>query len=50
LYKEEAFFVVQIVGVLKQAQVAVPVVELIHKAEISEQDVLPIEGEVRVGT
>ena len=34
---EEAFSVEQIVGVLKQAEVGVPVVELIRKVGISEQ-------------
>ena len=35
--KKERFSVEQIVGVLKQAEVGVPVVELIRKAGISEQ-------------
>ena len=35
--KKERFSVEQIVGVLKQAQVGVPVVEVIRKAGISEQ-------------
>jgi len=37
LDEEEAFSVEQIVGVLKQAQVGVPVAEVIWKAGISEQ-------------
>ncbi|MEO6922188.1 MAG: transposase, partial [Bryocella sp.] len=35
--KEKRFSVEQIVGVLKQVQVGVPVAEVIRKAEISEQ-------------
>ena len=35
--KKKRFSVEQIVGVLKQAEVGVPVVELIRKAGISEQ-------------
>ena len=35
--EEEAFSVEQIVGVLKQAQVGVPVAEVIRKAGITEQ-------------
>jgi putative transposase len=37
LMKKKRFSVEQIVGVLKQAEVGVPVVELIRKAGISEQ-------------
>jgi putative transposase len=37
LDEEEAFFWEQIVGVLKQVQVGVPVAEVIRKAGISEQ-------------
>jgi putative transposase len=35
--KRKRFSVEQIVGVLKQAEVGVPVAELIHKVGISEQ-------------
>jgi len=45
--KKKRFSVEQIVGVLKQAEVGVPVVELIRKVGISEQTFLPMEGEVR---
>ena len=37
LMKKKRFSVEQIVGVLKQAEVGVPVVEVIRKAGISEQ-------------
>jgi putative transposase len=37
LWKKKRFSVEQIVGVLKQADVSVPVVEVIQKAGISEQ-------------
>ena len=35
--EEEAFFVEQIVGVLKQAEVGVPIAEVIRKAGVCEQ-------------
>lgn len=35
--KKKRFSVEQMIGVLKQAQVGVPVAEVIRKAEISEQ-------------
>jgi methylphosphotriester-DNA--protein-cysteine methyltransferase len=48
LMKKKRFSVEQIVGVLKQAQVGVPVVELIRKAGISEQTPLEYVTEWRM--
>ena len=45
--KKKRFSVERMVGILKQAEVGVPVAEVIRKAGISEQTVLPLEGEVR---
>jgi hypothetical protein len=44
--KKKGISVEQKVGVLKQAQVGVPVVVVIRKVGISEQTFLPMEGEV----
>ncbi len=44
--KKKRFSVEQMIGVLKQAQVGVPVAEVIRKAGISEQTFYRWEGEV----
>jgi hypothetical protein len=44
---KKRFSVEQIVSVLKQAEVGVPVGELIRKVGDQRADVLPVEGEVR---
>ena len=45
--KKKRFTVEQIVGVLKQAQVGVPVAEVNPEGWDQRADVLPMEGEVR---
>jgi hypothetical protein len=47
--RKKRFSVEQMIGVLKQAQVGVPVADVIRKAGISEQTLYPLsmEGEVR---
>jgi Transposase len=45
--KRKRFSVEQIVGILKQAEVGVPVTEVIRKAGISEADLLSMEEAVR---
>jgi putative transposase len=47
LMKKKRFGLEQILGVLKQAPVGVPVAEVIRKAGISRADVLSLEGEIR---
>ena len=45
--KRKRFSVEQIVSILKQAEVGVPVVELCRQAGITEQALLPVEEAVR---
>ena len=45
--KKKRFSVEQIVSVLKQAELGVPVAEVIRKVGISEQDLLSMEEAVR---
>lgn len=44
---KKKFSVEQIVSVLKQAEVGIPIVELIQKVGIRDADVLSVEVEVR---
>lgn len=44
---KKKFSVEQIVSVLKQAEVGIPIVELIQKVGIRDADVLSMEAEVR---
>jgi putative transposase len=45
--KKKRLSLEQIIGVLKQAEVGVPVAEVIRKVGDQRADVLPVEGEVR---